>query len=149
MAVFATWISQSAMAFCGLGNPSVDEEFRASRYVFVGSVRSHAVVEGSIDGTNYRVRLVEQFFGEHKAELVLFSEDSSGRFPMKDGERYLFFVHESTVEATPRPVYVVDNCGNSRRVSEAKDTLNRVRNLSRSGVGSNPTFQRTAARPLN
>jgi hypothetical protein len=55
---------------------------------------------------------------------VVFSENSSGRFPMQRSERYLLFISRDVEDQL-----VIDNCGNSGRLSEKAEALRAVRTL--------------------
>jgi hypothetical protein len=76
------------------------------------------------EGTQYTLRVEQLFKGRARKTVVLFSENTSGRFPMDVGEKYLVFVYRS--EYKHRAIFAVDNCGNSGRLSEKPDVLGQV-----------------------
>jgi hypothetical protein len=84
----------SAAAYCD-SFPTVEQEFKASALVFVGKVtsaREVAVRNNAITGgAFYSVELVELLKGRPHHKLQLYSENSTARFPMEVGLRYLIF----------------------------------------------------------
>ena len=120
---------QIGFARCPDGNWwSVEREFSASRYVVIARVISEwedPEGEGEwIAGTFYRLDVRQSFRGSPKSHIDLFSENSSGRFPMEKGAQYLIFV--STCESRQ---YAYAK-GNSIELSKAGGTLAKVKNLS-------------------
>lgn len=123
---FFLLLIQNAWAVCLNGHPSVAKEYKQSRAVFVGEVLSEkpeAPADGFLDGTSYVVRVREVFRGKPSQTLSLFSENSSGRFPMKVNEAYLFFVYQQSGHM------MVDNCGNSKLLSLASKDIAEIRKL--------------------
>ncbi len=119
-------LTENAMGACLNGHPSVAQEYRNSYAVFIGEVISEnpeATSRGFFDGTSYVVRLREAFRGKPNKTLTLFSENSSGRFPMKMGEAYLLFVYQLSGRT------MVDNCGNSKLLSLATKEITAIRRL--------------------
>lgn len=117
---------QNAWAVCLNGHPSVAKEYKQSFAVFVGEVsseRSEAPSNGFLDGTSYVVRVREVFRGKPSRTLSLFSENGSGRFPMKVNEAYLLFVYQQSGRM------MVDNCGNSKLLSSATKDLAAIKKL--------------------
>ena len=53
--------------------------------------------EGFLDGDFYTVRVEELFRGKIPKTIQEFSENSSGRFPMKIGAKYVLFVHRAQI----------------------------------------------------
>ena len=80
-------------------------------------------------GIQYKVRVKESLRGRHKDWLTIFSENSSGRFPMELGLPYLLFVSPNKVEAFPKPVLVVDSCGHSDLLPKSTEVLKEIRRL--------------------
>ena len=105
-------------AVCLNGTPSVEQEFRTSAIVALGVARAARDVSSSddpegIDHTIYTVRLTRSFKGMPAGRTVrLFSENSSGRFPLDPGVPYLLFIGNS------KDGLYVDNCGRSGPVAE-------------------------------
>lgn len=127
-------LPMAASAYCGKGHPDVAQELNDSRLVLVGSVSSatdwsHA--GGFTDGTLYSVEVTESLKGEAPPTMTLYSENSSGRFPMEVGVSYLIFAYEGVFEFRTSPEFAVDNCGNSGSLREpkAQAALKQVRRL--------------------
>jgi hypothetical protein len=76
-----------------------------------------------LEGTNYRIKVEENFRGAFPTGQELFSENSSGRFPMAIGHRYLLFAY------VEHGRFQVDNCGNSGPLSKRLRELRVVRKL--------------------
>lgn len=76
-----------------------------------------------LDGTTYPVQVEEVLHGSHAKTVKLFSENSSGRFPMRVGATYLVFAYEELGRLQ------VDNCGNSGELSEKTETLAALRRM--------------------
>jgi hypothetical protein len=113
---------------CLEGRLSVDREYHKSSGVLIGRViASRAVPESKeyLEGTVYSVRVEEALHGELPDTVEVFSENTSGRFPMDVGTRYLLFVYTNLGRT------MVDNCGNSGPVASTTEVLKRVRRLTR------------------
>src|SRR5438034_11808153 len=84
----------SAAAYCD-SFPTVEQEFKTSALIFVGKVTSAREVAVRSDaitgGTFYSVEVVEVLKGSPSHKLELYSENSSGRFPMEVGVQYVIF----------------------------------------------------------
>ncbi|HET7024703.1 MAG TPA: hypothetical protein VFI39_05820 [Gemmatimonadales bacterium] len=78
-----------------------------------------------LDGTTYIVRVERRFRGALPKHLELFSENSSGRFPMDSGAVYLLFISRAFGRL------VVDNCGNSGLLSTSAPALSIVERLAK------------------
>jgi hypothetical protein len=124
----------SAVAYCD-GHPTVEQEFRTSALVCVGKVtgvREVAVRSQSITGgTFYSVEVVEVLKGRVRRKLQLYSENSSGRFPMQIGAQYLIFAGSGTFEGISEQQFAVSNCGNSAALPKGNKTLETVRRLTK------------------
>jgi hypothetical protein len=121
--------SVTASAACLNGYPSVPKEYANSKLVFIGkAVKKRTISESAdgyfLDGTAYKVVPMEIYKGEIQASFNLFSENSSGRFPMLLNEEYLLFVYRDHGRI------MVDNCGNSNLISNAKKAVAGVARLS-------------------
>ena len=115
-------------AVCLEGRLSVEREYRKSASVLIGRViASRAVPESKeyLEGTVYSIRVEEAIHGELPDTVEVFSENTSGRFPMDVGTRYLLFVYRQLGRT------MVDNCGNSGPVSSTAEVLKAVRRLRR------------------
>ena len=120
----------------------VEEEFANSKCVFVGKVISSRQImdkDGFIQGTFYVVQVAELLRGSPLKEVEICDENSSGRFPMRVGRRYLLFAYEATFEGVEGLRLAISNCGNSGILKQAKKELAMVRKLKKaqpSGAGN-------------
>jgi len=113
---------------CLNGYPTAQAEYILSDGVFVGTVISQQDVPArekyfDQDGVMYTVRVDELLRGRQPQRVRLFSENSSGRFPMRVGIKYLLFVYRDHGRT------IVDNCGNSEIYSKTSPVLLAVRKL--------------------
>jgi len=119
-------VSSSALAVCLNGHPTVRAEFKASPIVLIGRVLSEKPTPATkhyFEGESYSVTVKEVLRGSADKTISLFSENSSGRFPMKVGASYLLFLHKEL------GLWQVDNCGNSGLLSKSRAALDIVRSL--------------------
>jgi len=135
-----------ASAFCGRGHRSPAQEYRESSIVFVGRVVSEEATresEGYFEGSTYSLEVNEPLRGVPAKAIKIFSENSSGRFPMKVGRRYIIFAYEERGRLT------VDNCGNSGELPQEAAVLSAIRRLRRPQRthGSQPPSKAGAAEP--
>jgi hypothetical protein len=127
--VVSLWfaLAMSASAVCLNGHPAVQKEYDLSYAVFIGTVtgQQHVPAPSPLepDGTTYVLKVDEVLRGKVEANVSVFSENSTGRFPMRVGTQYLLFVNREG-ERT-----VVDNCGNSEALKANSPTLAVVRRL--------------------
>jgi len=94
--------------------------------VIVGTVvteRVTAETKNLLEGVTYTVRIDEMLHGHAVKTVELFSENSSGRFPMEKEKAYLLFIYRALDRLA------VDNCGNSGLLTEKKAVLSSVRQL--------------------
>jgi hypothetical protein len=133
LAVFAT-LAAYAFGYCA-GFPTVAEEFRTSDVVFTGRVigaREMAVHSESITGgTFYTVEVADVLKGAPPHRVQLYSDNSSGRFPMRVGKRYLIFGYSGAFQGIRGQHLAVNNCGNSAPLPEANEALKTVRRLAK------------------
>ncbi|HEY2387951.1 MAG TPA: hypothetical protein VGK30_13385 [Candidatus Binatia bacterium] len=104
------------------------EEYAATPIIFVGHVLSQQSVaespsSGLYEDTGYTVRVDEALRGTPHGRIRLFTENSSDRFPMAVGKKYVLFVYQQQGRL------MVDNCGNSGLLSERTETLAGIRRL--------------------
>ena len=122
-----------ALAACVDGHPTIEAEFRKVPIVAIGKVESESPAqppwEGMYEGTHYSLRITETLKGPARKSITLFSENSSGRFPMDIGAEYLMFVHRDQFKQ--RQYFAVSYCGNSGQLPEVAAALARVRGLKR------------------
>jgi hypothetical protein len=113
--------------------PRVDQEFNTSSAVLVGKIvegRNLFDAEGFLLGTVYKVQPVEWLKGSSQNDVQIYDENSSGRFPMKVGEKYLLFAYEGTFEGTEGVRLAINSSGNSAVLDhEAMKSLQTVRKL--------------------
>jgi len=121
------WTS-TAFAVCLNGHPSLQQESQGSTTVFVGRVVSEDFTPESknyLDGTTYSVQVEEVLRGSPAKTVKVFSENTSGRFPMQVGAAYLIFVYEELDRLK------IDNCGNSGELTEKAEALAALRKMRR------------------
>ena len=123
-----------ALAWCE-SYPTVAEEFSHSFIVLVGKVvaeeKVNAAGEDYFDGVNYKLTVSEVLRGENIKSITLFSENSSGRFPMTVGKSYLVFASVEHGLLPGYPVLAVSSCGNSGLLSESRPKLQEARRLAK------------------
>ena len=120
-----------AHAYCGKGHPSIEQEYADSSVVFRGLVNSSRQVpsaKGFEEGVVYTLAVQELVRGKLGRTVDVFSENSSGRFPMKHGAEYLIFAYRD------RGRLSVDNCGNSSELPASTNALQAARRLSKRNV---------------
>ena len=113
-------------------HPSVGEEFTNSAVVIVGKVVSTRDVPeagGFIRGTFYTIQVAEVLKGSSAKTVELYSENSSGRFPMQVGVSYLLFAYEGVFEGVQGSHLAIDASGNSGTLKQSKRALAIVRKL--------------------
>lgn len=113
---------------CLMGHPSIEKEFAQSVAVVEGRVmasRADSATKEWLDGTTYIVRVERRFRGPLPGRIELFSENSSGRFPMDSGAVYLLFIYRDFGRLA------VDNCGNSGLLSTSAPALSVVERLAK------------------
>lgn len=105
---------------------SMKSEFRKSAYVVVARAISRRDIgdRRDIGGTEYRVVPSRILKGHPARSLVVFSENSSGRFPMDLNRDYVLFLHNWRGTR-----YSVDNCGYSGLVSDSARTLKQLESV--------------------
>jgi len=104
--------STLAAGVCVNGHPSVKDEYSSAEYVLTAVVATADAVPQSKDGqdlsgTDYKLRSLHVLKGYPPETFTVFSENSSGRFPMDVKKRYLVFVYHQGGRLR------IDNCGNS------------------------------------
>ena len=68
-------------------------------------------------GAWYDVYVTRTFRGQPPSHLRLFSENSTARFWLNKGERYLLFVGDEAFDGPIRQAMTIDTCGNSAKFS--------------------------------
>ena len=124
----------SAAAYCD-SFLTVEQELKTSPLVFVGKVtRTRRVVvrsESITGGTLYSVDVAEALKGRPPHKLELYSENSSGRFPMEVGVEYIIFADYGVFEGIRGRQLAVINCGNSAPLPKGNKTVETVRRLTK------------------
>lgn len=113
-------------------HPNVEQEFKSSDAVIVGMVTNSTNImdqDGFISGTFYSIRVSETLRGRSSKAVDLYSENSSGRFPMEVGTLYLVFAYEGSFEGATGLHLAINNCGNSGTLEQSKNALAMVRKL--------------------
>ena len=130
LALVSVLVGADASGVCLLGDYSVPAEYQRSDAVLVGKVLSQRTVTDPEDpqsfaGILYSVRIEESFRGSHRGTIELYSENSSGRFPMDKGQKYLLFIYREQGRLS------ADNCGNSGLLTKRAEVVARVRQLAK------------------
>lgn len=113
------WTS-TVLAVCLSGHPSLEQEYLSSTIVFVGRVVSEEFTPRSKnyeDGTTYSLDVGEVLRGSPAKTVKVFTENTSGRFPMQVGTPYLIFAYKALDQLH------VDNCGNSGKLPDKAEVL--------------------------
>jgi hypothetical protein len=110
-------VRRNAYAFCFAPQLRVSDEYFISPLVLTGTVTASRNVVDPEDpegwtGTFYTIRVEKVYRGTEPKSLVVYSENSTSRFPMELNRPYILFLTKDT-EAN----WMVDNCGNSGQVS--------------------------------
>jgi hypothetical protein len=120
--------SVASFAVCGrYGYPSVNQEFETSKYVAEVLITRERHLpatsdERFLDGSEYELKVLTQFKGKARPTLWVFSENSSGRFPMDVNRKYLVFVYS-------KGRLQIDTCGNSARLQDSARALEALRKI--------------------
>lgn len=112
----------SAFAICP-APPPVVQEYKQSPVVIVGTVESARPVPQSwdmFDGTNFTIHIDQKVKGHQSGEIVVFSERTDDRFPLRIGTQYLLFLHEKYDR------WQVNTCGNSSPVDSAGPVIKQL-----------------------
>lgn len=113
-----------AAAFCLKPDPSAYAEYSRSDAVFLGTVLSESTVPGDEEdnpgGWVYDLRVDRRFRGAHGQRIKVYTENSSARYPLDMGRRYLLFAINHGGQL------VIGNCGNSGEMPQVKDRLAQV-----------------------
>lgn len=117
-------LSPEASAHCD-SYPTPADEFGSADYVYLAQVVSARLdrpdPEDGFDGIEYEIEPMKVFKGAPPASLVLYSENTSARFPMEVSGWYIVFVGpERTVgfRSPTRTARYLSSCGNSFALNE-------------------------------
>jgi hypothetical protein len=119
-----------AVGYCPRIKIYVNNEFFKSRFVILGQVlseRTKSDSDGLVAASDYRVKILRTYRGSPQQILSIRSENDSGRFPLQKGEKYLLFVRVFEGH------FVIDSCGNSGPLSEAGNTIDAIKEISKAG----------------
>jgi hypothetical protein len=136
-AEYGTWVGASmrallyctspSFAYCFQPVPTLVCEFLNSKAVFVGTVIAvrAAPPQGAagVDGWLYELTVQELFRGPRRKAFEVFTENSSGSFPLDVAKKYLLFADEENGRLT------ITNCGNSSLESDAQEVIRDLRRL--------------------
>jgi len=113
----------SPMAFGAcLGDYSLSGEYHRSDAVLTGLVTDAHLIEDKGDPVSflaivYSVRVDRSYRGDLRGVVRVYSENSSGRFPMELGTHYVLFLHKSG------PNLAAYDCGNSGPIEDKAAVL--------------------------
>jgi len=118
-------------AVCLSRDYSLRTEYVGASAVVIAEALSEQIVPDPDDpvgfaATLYKVRIDESIRGSLHGVVELYSENSSGRFPLEIGKKYILFIY------TDQGVLEVDNCGNSGPLNEKKEVVAAARELAKS-----------------
>lgn len=114
--------SPALHAACLLGDYSVASEFKRSEAVVTGIVMAARVAQDAQHswpflGIAYTVQVQHTYRGKPQSNVVVFSENNSGRFPMELGTSYVLFLYKAGLHLE------ADYCGNSGPVADKQKVL--------------------------
>ena len=115
-----------SLGFCPKPDPSVACEFLNSSVVLIGKVVSvHTVPPRgeALDGWTYVLSVQEWFRGPRTRTIEVFTENTSGRFPLDVGKTYLLFASQAGGRLT------ITDCGNSALLADAEDSVRDLRKI--------------------
>jgi hypothetical protein len=120
--------ASEAQNVCLFNDYSVAAEFARSDAVIVAKAVSRYVVKDPKDedeygGTLYSVVIMESLRGSLHGRITVYSENSSGRFPLEMDQEYLMFLRADGAHL------VGDNCGNSGLLVRRQAALVEARRL--------------------
>jgi hypothetical protein len=126
-------LTPTASAVCPRPIPAPNAEFFKTSMVIAGKVISEKPDVNPNDsklteGWFYRIRVERRFRGTQVRFVLVYTENTNVRFPLKVGERYLLFVHQ--IEGRRE----INGCGNSAPLSEAGAVVNAIEAIRRAGL---------------
>lgn len=118
-------------AYCDGGkypNIAVPDEIKVSQFVVIGTVIARKIVVDPIEDPEgyeaeiFHVKVKQVLYGHPKQGalkpyLAIYNANTSARFLMDMGEKYLLFVSEGA------DGFFINHCGNSGEVTESKSTM--------------------------
>jgi hypothetical protein len=117
-----------AQSACLNGVITIPGEFNSSLYVVVATpISSTHIPESShgyfLDGDETTIRVTKVLKGPPTTSLRVFSENSSGRFPLDLHKPYILFLY------TQDNRLMVDNCGHSGPIENSQSVLSAVQSF--------------------
>jgi hypothetical protein len=113
-------------AYCPVPELRANGEFFKSGAVFIGtvlSIRETPNTDKDVGGWFYRLSIEELFRGPDVKVITVHTENSSARFPLEKGRKYLLFAYRQNGRLE------IYDCGNSALLSEATAALVRLKDL--------------------
>lgn len=109
--------------------PSIQEEYKLSKFVFVGVVLQDKKISSFDDpegyvATLYTIKVLKMFKGRRSLKIVIRSENTSSRFQMDVKREYVIFAQNNNNGL------FLDNCGNSGLLENSKNIIAKVKELS-------------------
>ena len=121
--LLAALMPMAALGVCTQGHPSVKQEMADSHAVVIGEVTAardtlnDAEDAGAITATVYTMAVKKVLAGHSPKRIDVVSENTSSRFPMDVGRRYIAFVR------TDGRMFYIDNCGSSSVLADGGDAM--------------------------
>ena len=81
-------------------------------------------------GAYYDIEVLRAYKGHPARRLKLFSENSTARFWLKVGRKYVFFITQGDFDQPVGQQLTIDTCGNSALLQNGQATLRTVEKLS-------------------
>jgi hypothetical protein len=111
-------------------HPSIKQEYELSKFVIIGIALSKQKISSSDDplgyiATLYTIKPLRIFKGNPQSKFIIYSENTTARFPMNIGEEYIIFVQK------PNDILIVYNCGHSGLVNDSAGVIEKVKALSK------------------
>lgn len=108
-------------------NENIFAEYAKSKKVLIVLVKSSTDVSSpddseGIDKTIYKAKVINSFKGSGE-DVDIVSENTSSRFSMNNGKKYLVFLKPE------KSYFFVDNCGNSGLASQQTAVISKIRDL--------------------
>ncbi len=130
--LFALLVPGYARPACLDADYSLATEFSRASAVVIAEAQAERIVPDDPDdspgfaATIYSVEIDESFRGPLRGNVELYSENSSGRFPMDVGKKYILFMYNNG------GTWSADDCGNSGLVVDSQEVIQAVRKMSSS-----------------
>jgi hypothetical protein len=143
----ALFVSQDAKSFCyppydNPAHPTVKLEYKRSKFVVKGVVLSERKISSADDpigyiATLYVIKPLQVFKGNPPHKFVIYSSNTTARFPMDIGGKYIIFTRIGYIgrefiisKSKNSGGLFIDNCGNSGLVKDSASVIVKVKALS-------------------